>query len=53
MGRIIAAGGFSGNAKMCPWVAHAMYQWAGKDYVEKEFRAGMPMPIRFLLDYFW
>ncbi|GAQ83624.1 hypothetical protein KFL_001550140 [Klebsormidium nitens] len=51
--RIIQAAGLSGNAKLCPWIVHAMYRWAGKDYVEKEMRATMPLPIRFLLDYFW
>ncbi|GAQ79824.1 hypothetical protein KFL_000390130 [Klebsormidium nitens] len=51
--KIIKAGGLSGNAKMAPWIVHSMYKWAGKDYVEKEFRASMPAPIRFILDHFW
>ncbi|GAQ87868.1 hypothetical protein KFL_003830170 [Klebsormidium nitens] len=51
--QVIKAHGLSGNVKMCPWVVHSMYKWAGKDYVEKEFRPGMPAPVRFLLDYFW
>jgi hypothetical protein len=51
--RIIKAGGLGGNAKMAPWIVHSMYKWAGKDYVEKEFRAGLPVIIRFLFDHFW
>eukprot|EP00243_Klebsormidium_subtile_P006291 TRINITY_DN263_c0_g4_i2.p2 TRINITY_DN263_c0_g4~~TRINITY_DN263_c0_g4_i2.p2 ORF type:complete len:274 (+),score=89.71 TRINITY_DN263_c0_g4_i2:420-1241(+) len=51
--RIIKAAGLSGNAKMGPWIVHSMYKWAGKDYVEKEFRAGIPAPIKFLFDHFW
>jgi hypothetical protein len=30
-----------------------MYKWAGADYVEKEFLAGLPGVVRFLFDHFW
>jgi hypothetical protein len=51
--RIVKAGGLLGNAKLAPWVAHSMYKWAGADYVEKEFLAGLPGVVRFLFDHFW
>ena len=50
--RIISSLGLKGNKIGLPWIIDCMMQWGGPEQV-KEFRSGIPWPIRFLNKNLW